>query len=288
MKGHSSKDTTNKSSFIGSSSKYLYWVRSAAAQAAMAMKIHGILETTGYQSASAKLQHASLPNFARNDNDYNDDTMDDDDDEDTYLDEDSFEDGVVSISSELETRNNSNIVSFSNPGFELLPSPRPLSERSALCAGCCVFKTSSSFSANKDDENNTTSKSRANYYDKYVSSSSVTSSQKKNLFLGELSVENDIQRLYFLLSQVQSNMKRFKKILSTLSSVSEQQKDVIVSIWKGRWLGREMMLPNQLLLCGVEKLDRALDKSVGSYRQFVEGKNIVWIVFIKLFKYHEN
>ena len=282
MKGHSSKDTTNKSSLIGSSSKYLYWVRSAAAQAAMAMKIHGILETTGYQAASAKLQHASLPNFARNDNDYNDDTMmgdDDDDDEDTYLDEDSFEDGVVSISSELDTRNNSNIVSFSNPGFELLPSPRPLSERSALCAGCFVFKTSSSFSANKDDENNTTGKSRANYYDKYVSTSSVTSSQKKNLFLGELSVENDIQRLYFLLSQVQSNMKRFKKILSTLSSVSQQQKDVIVSIWKGRWLGREMMLPNQLLLRGVEKLDNALGTSIGSYRQFVEGKNILYGLF---------
>ncbi len=29
------------------------------------------------------------------------------------------------------------------------------------------------------------------------------------------------------------------------------------------------MLPNQLLLCRVEKLDRALDKSIGSYQHFV-------------------
>ena len=41
----------------------LSWVRTAA-QAALALKLHGILETTGYQSVSAKLQHASLPKFS--------------------------------------------------------------------------------------------------------------------------------------------------------------------------------------------------------------------------------
>merc|ERR1712151_1245418 len=39
----------------------LSWVRTAA-QAAMALKLHGILDATGYASASARLQHASLPN----------------------------------------------------------------------------------------------------------------------------------------------------------------------------------------------------------------------------------
>lgn len=40
----------------------LSWVRTAA-QAAIALKLHGILDATGYNSASAKLQHASLPKF---------------------------------------------------------------------------------------------------------------------------------------------------------------------------------------------------------------------------------
>jgi len=38
----------------------LSWIRTAA-QAALALKLHGVLETTGCQSASAKLLHASLP-----------------------------------------------------------------------------------------------------------------------------------------------------------------------------------------------------------------------------------
>eukprot|EP00985_Skeletonema_marinoi_P027577 scaffold22893_cov73-Skeletonema_marinoi.AAC.1 len=38
------------------------WLR-AAAQVAMALQFHGILETTGYESTSAKIQHASLPKF---------------------------------------------------------------------------------------------------------------------------------------------------------------------------------------------------------------------------------
>jgi len=38
----------------------LSWNRTAA-QAALALKLHGVLETTGCQSASAKLLHASLP-----------------------------------------------------------------------------------------------------------------------------------------------------------------------------------------------------------------------------------
>lgn len=40
----------------------LDWVRTAA-QAAIALKIHGMLETTGMPAASARLQHASLPVF---------------------------------------------------------------------------------------------------------------------------------------------------------------------------------------------------------------------------------
>jgi len=40
----------------------LCWIRTAA-QAAMALKLHGILDATGYASASARLQHASLPSF---------------------------------------------------------------------------------------------------------------------------------------------------------------------------------------------------------------------------------
>jgi len=56
------KSNRHLSSSHGQNNKNLSWIRTAA-QAALALKLHGVLETTGCQSASVKLLHASLPNI---------------------------------------------------------------------------------------------------------------------------------------------------------------------------------------------------------------------------------
>jgi hypothetical protein len=114
------------------------WLR-AAAQVAMALQFHGILETTGYESTSARIQHASLPKFNNTKN-----SWDDEDNADSSMScrkqEDNsrgnvacFETGVVKIESELNSEE--------DMGYDLLPLPGPSDEQSVLNAGTSVLDT---------------------------------------------------------------------------------------------------------------------------------------------------
>lgn len=92
------------------------WIRTAA-QAAVALKLHGILDISGMPTASAKLQHASLPKFdfrswrgkGRSDRPNSPPPSLESSECDNG--ETGFESGVISIESELDG------------GFDLLPSP---------------------------------------------------------------------------------------------------------------------------------------------------------------------
>ncbi|KAK1745010.1 CCAAT/enhancer-binding protein zeta [Skeletonema marinoi] len=118
------------------------WLR-AAAQVAMALQFHGILETTGYESTSAKIQHASLPKFNNAKN-----SWDEEDNVDTTNNSGSrtkqegrgspenvacFETGVVKIESELNNEE--------DMGYDLLPLPGLSDEQSVLNAGTSVLNT---------------------------------------------------------------------------------------------------------------------------------------------------
>lgn len=118
----------------------LSWVRTAA-QAAMALKVHGILETTGMQSASAMLQHASLPSFEGPKNsDWIDEEQEEEEAAATQTEEglsssdraSSFEQGVVSVQSELQAEIR---PPNDDDGYDLLPLPIPAPERAILSAG---------------------------------------------------------------------------------------------------------------------------------------------------------
>jgi hypothetical protein len=112
------------------------WVRTAA-QAAMALHVHGILETTGMPSASARLQHASLPSLAS--------VRSWDDDEghictttaERVIDGEAsnFEDGVVSVQSELQSDPTDIFQSTADDDYDLLPLPVPAPERRILSEG---------------------------------------------------------------------------------------------------------------------------------------------------------
>jgi hypothetical protein len=104
----------------------LTWVRTAA-QAAVALQLHGVLETTGLPSASARLQHASLPSFdnSRNlawtDDDRGKLTRNDSEDVEENIVEDSFEEGVMHVQDELTS--DCLMEQDDEQGYDLLPLP---------------------------------------------------------------------------------------------------------------------------------------------------------------------
>jgi len=102
--------------FDVSSNPHLAWIRTAA-QAAVALKLHGILDISGMPTASSKLQHASLPKFdfrswrGEDRSDRPNSPPPSLESSEVENGEAGFENGVVSIESELDG------------GFDMLPSP---------------------------------------------------------------------------------------------------------------------------------------------------------------------
>lgn len=116
----------------GSLQPNLSWVRTAA-QAAVALQLHGVLETSGLPSASARLQHASLPKFdsSRDAGWMNDDGENhlrtESDDSPTSHEEENFEEGVRQVQDGLDVDDIDD-----DSGYDLLPLPVPTTERRIL------------------------------------------------------------------------------------------------------------------------------------------------------------
>jgi len=110
----------------------LSWVRTAA-QAAVALQLHGVLETTGLPSASARLQHASLPKFdsSRDNGWMNDDgevqLRTESDESPISHEEENFEQGVQQVHDGLDPEDLDD-----DGGYDLLPLPIPTTERRIL------------------------------------------------------------------------------------------------------------------------------------------------------------
>jgi hypothetical protein len=239
-----------------SNASNLEWVRTAA-QAALVLKVHGLLETAGYQSTSTKLQHASLPRFASKDIHSEMDgsfVLDDGDKEsDDFNDKD-----VIS-----ELGNESHDECY---GFDLLPDPLPLPERSALCAGSIY-----------------TGYSSGNGFDVKSYSSQVNSNQGKDFYgssvntnLGEIDVERDIERLRELLRRVS---RSFGSCCTSLAGINENLRTrelLHVSILRNIdcWEGlRGKILSQKALLHGVSSLENSRMIGCNSFSSFFEGKS---------------
>jgi hypothetical protein len=117
----------------GSLQPNLSWVRTAA-QAAVALQLHGVLETTGLPSASARLQHASLPKFdSSRESGWSNDECEvqlrtDSDETPTSNDEESFEEGVLQVQDGFQGDD----LEEDGAGYDLLPLPVPAPERRIL------------------------------------------------------------------------------------------------------------------------------------------------------------
>lgn len=248
----------------------LSWVRTAA-QAALALKLDGVLETSGCLSTSAKLQQASLPNFtSRQHSDF-----DHDDGEqksnirhnphNALQDNDSdceFEKGVVSVKSTLDGEDSQ---SFNDSGgYDLLPNPLPLSERSALCAGntgpqkrnpSSIVSPASSTTSFKGDRLG--SHYGINYNDDDFDVA----------MLGDLSVDKDIDRLRDIIRTVDESYGRCLSAIVTIGKSRSKRAGIHMNIIKGldSWEGlRGKIITQRALLAGVSTLEmgyRIADKS---------------------------
>lgn len=245
----------------------LSWVRTAA-QAAMALKLHGVLENTGMPSASAKLQHASLPSFkktSQGDEDAGDSPRPDSRSkstrdrgvDDTDGDDQSFENGVVE-----------------SDGYDMLPSPLPLKERSVLCAGSIENRKSGAllpsdtmtapYHCDKADSAASAQEyeprfhygSRRVFHGEEIDESATV--------LGEISVDNDIDRLREIIGSVDNTLGRCLAA-STLIKDKQRKRDAFHrQIVRGldRWEGlRGEIVSQRALLNGITALEKGIETS---------------------------
>jgi hypothetical protein len=241
-----------------STNQNLSWVRTAA-QAALALRLHGILETTGCESASAKLQHASLPKFS------NKGAFAAGGDEDAVTSpmsprrelseegiEDDFEKGVVCIDDD------------DGCGYDMLPAPLPLPERSALCAGS-VSPNTRQYSSS-DASTIETHQGRVRYSD-------LTSEKETDIaVLGDVSVDKDIDRLRDMIRSVDVSLSKCLAASVVIGAARRERTGLHLDILKGidSWEGmRGKIIAQRALLDGVESLENAYEISSKSSERFV-------------------
>ena len=193
-----------------SQTKNLEWVRTAA-QAALNLKLHGLLETAGYQSTSTKLQHASLPQFASTNT------------------RTGMESGALDHETSNRREDTTMMASNSDDdGFDILPEPFPLAERSALCAGS-IYPTRAGANASETELYSTYSLHDQDCY----------GAMQTHTSLGDMEVERDVDRLRDLLRRVD---KSFASCCNALIGIGEHRRSresLLISmlrsidIWEG-------------------------------------------------------
>jgi len=179
----------------------LTWVRTAA-QAAVALQLHGVLETTGLPSASARLQHASLPSFNNSRNsewtvDDEENLMRNDSEESPEnVVEGSFEEGVLHVEDGLAS--DCVVDQDDGEGYDLLPLPVPAPERQILN----VSESKKNAGATKE--------ARFRYGDPSFQEGLVIDSAEDDnrVYLGEMAIDENIDKLREVIGSVDNTLSR--------------------------------------------------------------------------------
>jgi hypothetical protein len=254
-----------------SSPPNLTWVRTAA-QAAVALQLHGLLETTGLPSASARLQHASLPKFQKATR-YS--TWADDDgvvQESPFLESDcsigegieSFEHGVVQVESESDV-----------DGYDLLPLPIPAPERRILCAGSIPH---SSIGAYSSESHSTRSNAREERFHYGIDSSRVHLGEQcevESAFLADFPVDENIDKLREVIGSVDNTLHRCLSASGGIGEARSQKLNLHLELIRGfdSWEGlRGRFITQRALLKGVSGLEQSKEISEESDLEMVDGK----------------
>lgn len=254
----------------GSIHPNLSWVRTAA-QAAVALQLHGVLETTGLPSASARLQHASLPKFdnARDtgwSNDEGELQMRTDSDETPSSNEESFEEGVTQVQDELATDD----FEDDGEGYDLLPLPVPAPERRIL--------TLSDTRPHKASSNET---KEARF--RYSENSGVLSELSQEAFrvddnrpalLGDIAVDENIDKLREVIGSVDNTLSR---CMTSSGRIGQARRDCLklhLDLVRGldSWAGlRGKFVAQRALLKGVSGIEQSREVFEESDHQLIDG-----------------
>eukprot|EP00547_Thalassionema_nitzschioides_P003180 CAMPEP_0194213434 /NCGR_PEP_ID=MMETSP0156-20130528/14029_1 /TAXON_ID=33649 /ORGANISM="Thalassionema nitzschioides, Strain L26-B" /LENGTH=1116 /DNA_ID=CAMNT_0038941461 /DNA_START=280 /DNA_END=3630 /DNA_ORIENTATION=+ len=253
----------------------LLWVRTAA-QAAMALQVHGLLETTGLPSASARLQHASLPSF--NQSGRNSGWVEEDDEvlaqESPSLSgeassgegAENFERGVVSVETESD-----------GDGYDLLPLPIPAPERRILCAGSVPQVSSAMLILNGPDVGFHIREERFHYG---VDGDRVNISQHcevESAFLGDFQVDDNIDKLREVIGSVESTLSRCLSASGGIGAARRERLGLHLELVQGfdSWEGlRGRFIAQRALLKGVTGLEQSKEISEESDLDIVD--DISW------------
>jgi hypothetical protein len=244
----------------------LSWVRTAA-QAAVALKLHGILETSGLPSASARLQHASLPNFANSRNsawtheEEGVDRMSQGEDviAEAIL-EESFEEGVLHVQDELEA----DFFTDDNTGYDLLPLPVPAPERAILNVG---------------DSNIASNEPKATRF-RYGSPSLrgrlplEDEGEVQPAYLGEIAVDENIDKLREVIGSVDNTLSRSLASSGGIGRARREKNALHLEIIRGfdSWEGlRGQFVSQRALLKGVSGMEQCRDVFEESDIALIDG-----------------
>jgi hypothetical protein len=248
----------------------LAWVRTAA-QAAVALQLHGILETTGLPSASARLQHASLPSFnnARNygwaDDDDDGETVVVNDSEDSAenLVEDSFEEGVLHVQDELAS--DCLMDQGEGEGYDLLPLPVPAPERQILN----VSEAKRNYVAKKE--------TRFRYGGPSLQEGLEieNTEDEKRVYLGEMAIDENIDKLREIIGSVDNTLSRCMASSCGIERSRRERFMINLDILRGldSWEGlRGKFISQRALLKGVSNMEQSREVFEESDLTLIDGK----------------
>lgn len=179
----------------------------------MALKVHGMLETTGLPAASAMLQHASLPTFGpaarMPDWDENDSSARDTASEATsQRGASNFEEGVVN-----------------DDGYDLLPLPVPAPERRILTVGSGIPNLADNL----------------NYEERFHYGMGalddrlqlVEEEDRASAFLADIAVDENIDKLREVIGSVDSTLSRCLASVGSIGKAHRERHQLHVDVVQG-------------------------------------------------------
>lgn len=235
------------------------WVRTAA-QAAVALQVHGMLENTGMQSASARLQHASLPAFGPTARSSGWDEVDvvsaDVRDSPTCTGDavnarevHNFEDGVVNAD-----------------GFDLLPLPVPAPERSILTVGSATNAPAIEASGEERfhyGSGNLEGRYPIDYED-----------DSGSVFLGDIAVDENIDKLREVIGSVDNTLSRCLVSSGGIGKAHRERLSLHLNVVRGldSWEGmRGRFICQRSLMKGVACVEQSKETFEESDLALIDG-----------------
>lgn len=235
------------------------WVRTAA-QAAMALQVHGMLETTGMQSASARLQHASLPVLSARRPGW--------DDVDGSPDHGETASGGSDANGSPSAREGSNFEEgvVNDDGYDLLPLPVPAPERRILTLGSDEAVQAAGVPGEE----------RFHYGTGDVDLRYPLSMEEDvgSAFLGDIAVDENIDKLREVIGSVDNTLTRCLASIGSIGKVRRERHTLHVNVVRGldSWAGmRGKFVSQRSLMKGFAGIDQSKEVFEESDLALIDG-----------------